>query len=551
MNSTITDLPASDPSNSPTVYFCPCKTVYTWILTETGAFYTSIVTKAIASPITIFLNVLVIVAVNKRKELYKNSNILLASMAVADLMVGAVSMPLTASYDILLLRKDLSLTICKLAFANQIVLYGAVSSSFYHLTVIAFERYVAIKMWKDYKVIVTKTRVKIWAFMAWIIAVLSTTPARIMTAAEVDDTYLNIVNGVSAFKTVLCVALIGYCYMAAYLSVRTRHRSSVSQDASFSKAKVENAVAKAMGILTTVLFVSYIPSVLVLSLGGIFPFFRTSSFFRWSELLLQLNSLLNPILYCFVLNRIFRKEVLEMLKIKKRDERPNSLSVERRPRRNVVTAFVEEVPEIQQEAQRSVCINNAMPMNVGIPLSDSVISMPSSSTNNIKGERAMSCPAKTGGNEFGENKQEPGLVNRALSWPDGTDHSDTVRQIPNSVNNQLKMKRHISLPFCKENRVYCVDVHHPNSTTRKPHGVQVNDLPLEEGQSRSEDKNRHILLTGSTQTATEQSLPVSSVKESLALDVTPSENHEHIRSRGVAVATKCEGLQDLERPKTQ
>ena len=67
----------------------------------------------------------------------KNSNILLASMAVADLLVGAVSMPLTTALDILLLRKNLSLTICKIAGANQIVLYSAVSSSLYHLTFIA------------------------------------------------------------------------------------------------------------------------------------------------------------------------------------------------------------------------------------------------------------------------------------------------------------------------------------------------------------------------------------------------------------------------------
>ena len=137
MNLNETESHNIDPSESPSVYFCPTKPIYTWTLTETAAFYVSITAKSIASPFTVLLNLLIIVAVWRRKALQKNSNILLASMAVADLLVGAVSMPLTTALDILLLRKNLSLTICKIAGANQIVLYSAVSSSLYHLTFIA------------------------------------------------------------------------------------------------------------------------------------------------------------------------------------------------------------------------------------------------------------------------------------------------------------------------------------------------------------------------------------------------------------------------------
>ena len=75
-----------------------------------------------------------------RKKLRSNANILLASMAVADLLVGAVSMPLSIGLDVLLLRKDLSLTICDIAFANQLVMYAVVCSSLNHLTVISWER---------------------------------------------------------------------------------------------------------------------------------------------------------------------------------------------------------------------------------------------------------------------------------------------------------------------------------------------------------------------------------------------------------------------------
>ena len=119
MNLSETDSEAIDPSESPSVYFCPTKPIYTWILTETAAFYVSITAKSIASPLTVLLNVLIIVAMKKRRALQKNSSILLTSMAVAELLVGAVSMPLTTALDILLLRKKLSLTICKIAGASS------------------------------------------------------------------------------------------------------------------------------------------------------------------------------------------------------------------------------------------------------------------------------------------------------------------------------------------------------------------------------------------------------------------------------------------------
>ena len=49
------------------------------------------------------MNVLVIVAVKKVKDLQKNSNILITSLAVADLTVGCLYNPLTIFRDALIL----------------------------------------------------------------------------------------------------------------------------------------------------------------------------------------------------------------------------------------------------------------------------------------------------------------------------------------------------------------------------------------------------------------------------------------------------------------
>ena len=315
MNLSETDSEKIDPSELPSMYSCPHEPVYTWILTETAAFYVTITTKSIASPFAVLLNLLIIVAVRNRRALQKNSNILLTSMAVADLLVGAVSMPLTIALDILLLREKLSLKICKIAGANQVVLYSAVSSSFYHLTFIAWERYVAIVKWTNYKNIITKTRLKICAVVAWVLAAIAAIVVSILNVAEVDQKVIAGLSIFSASKTVLCVAIIGYCYITLYLYVRKRKNNEINQVSARANAKLEKSIAKATGTVTAALLVSYVPSIIALFLGDAVPFLRTSSYFRWSELLIQMNSFFNPIVYCLAMNRTFRNEVLEMINL--------------------------------------------------------------------------------------------------------------------------------------------------------------------------------------------------------------------------------------------
>lgn len=82
--------------------------------------------------------------------------------------------------DVLLLRKDLSHTICGIAFAYQLV-YASACTSLYHLTVIAWERYVAVTKWMHYKALFRINRTKKLAIVAWLLALLTTTPGRCST----------------------------------------------------------------------------------------------------------------------------------------------------------------------------------------------------------------------------------------------------------------------------------------------------------------------------------------------------------------------------------
>jgi len=344
-------------SHAPDVFTCKNEPMFSWILSDTTTFQAAITTKCITCPIIILLNVLVIVAVAKRRQSQKNSNILLASLAVADFLVGAISMPLSISLDALLLDKNTTVdeSFCRLAFANQLVLYAAVCSSLYHMTLIAWERYVAIRNWMYYKAIVTRRRVKTCTAIAWLLAVLTTTPVRILTALGLDYKYTKILDKIFFLPALVCLVLIGHFYLMVNLSVRSKQKiNGVSASSAPARAKMVKGIANTTAILALALLISYVPSIAIRFLGEIVPILRTSSFFCWSEVLSQLNSLVNPLLYCFVLNGNFRREAVKMLKMRGCDEIQSLTRVQRRRTRRVSTITRQGEHDAQGFAEREL-----------------------------------------------------------------------------------------------------------------------------------------------------------------------------------------------------
>ena len=70
-------------------------------------------------------------------------------------------------------------------FISASVLYTVYGTSFFYLFLIAWERYVAITKWMEYKAIVTRHRVKKFTRVAWLLALLMAVPLVIMEAASV------------------------------------------------------------------------------------------------------------------------------------------------------------------------------------------------------------------------------------------------------------------------------------------------------------------------------------------------------------------------------
>ena len=95
-NQTETTIVSSNATKS--LFYCSHAPRLIWDVHDTISPWIFAAVASIISPAAVLLNALVIIAVTKRRELQKPSNILLSSMAVTDLLVGAISIPLSARW---------------------------------------------------------------------------------------------------------------------------------------------------------------------------------------------------------------------------------------------------------------------------------------------------------------------------------------------------------------------------------------------------------------------------------------------------------------------
>ena len=298
-------------SESRLAFSCPQYPSFVWDLTDKVFPWIMVAIVSIAAPAAVILNILVIAAVRSRKELQKNPNILLSSMAVADVLVGAINMPLSATVDFVISRQVFKDHICLVDLINVYLMYALAACTLYHLILIAWERYQAIRNCYEHKVKMTSSRLKKLAITAWFLAALAPIPS---IALKAPGIYYDIICYIVEF---LMLILIAYFYIMVYRE--TRKRKLVTKVTVLVKTKLENRVAMTCALTSAAVILSFVPTVTVKLLGDLYPGFRKSSVFRSAETLLQMNSIVNPLIYCYR-NRRFRNIILEILCIRKPQE---------------------------------------------------------------------------------------------------------------------------------------------------------------------------------------------------------------------------------------
>ena len=278
---------------------------------------TAIILNILSFPVTILMNVLVIMAVKTRHRLQSKYNILLACLAGTDLLVGAASQP---SYIVgqIYVIKGVSLSeYCGYHKQTNFLLIPILASVF-HLTLISIERFVALKYTFRYMTIVTGLRLKIAVVGFWVFAFC---PAILRRFSKKLDFISGLVAAIVLFLNCL---LIVFCHLSVYFVTRRHEKQikceQVSAQAAADFAKEKKAL-KTTRIIIMALLVCLFPLfmyVLVWSVSS------KSSSYTVNVIVLShpvciwlssLNSLCNPIIYCYR-NKMFRKACKELLRMK-------------------------------------------------------------------------------------------------------------------------------------------------------------------------------------------------------------------------------------------
>ena len=147
-------------------FSCPYAPNLLWDLNGATFSWILLGITCIASPATVILNISVIIVVTQRNELQYPWTTLLFSLAITDLLVGAVNMPLSAAISLLVVHQTWLEHVCLLDILNVYSMYCLSMCSLYHLTAIAWDRYMAVAKWREYKAIVSKSLVKRLAITA-------------------------------------------------------------------------------------------------------------------------------------------------------------------------------------------------------------------------------------------------------------------------------------------------------------------------------------------------------------------------------------------------
>lgn len=279
--------------------------------------YLAFIFGAISCPSTILLNILVIVTVLKTRELRTNSNILLTSLAATDLLVGLVPAPLAIVTDALHHRRTVSFQVtCTMRKIYLFAMLATFIASYNHLILIAWERYVAVVRCLEYKFIVTKGRIKRDVVIAWITAITATAFYIVFDAAGVQLEVILVTDIIICVLWLIGFLLVVYFYFMVYKQIRKQYRSQFRRVDALIKARIESRIAFTAFLLTFVVFASFVP--LIVSLFANLSLIVKQTW-RWTQIFVQVNSLVNPALY-FYRNRRCRKAAVKLLKFKKISE---------------------------------------------------------------------------------------------------------------------------------------------------------------------------------------------------------------------------------------
>ncbi|XP_062287461.1 trace amine-associated receptor 13c-like [Scomber scombrus] len=287
------------------------------------------------SMVTVALNVLVIISISHFRQLHTPANLFLLSLAVSDLLVGLLLMPIEIIYiDTCWFLGDI---VCTLYY---VVDYTITSASVANMVLLSFDRYIAICDPLRYPTKVTKRKAEICVCLCWFGSVFYRIlllndhleqPGRSISCLGECVVVINYIAGAVdlVFTFIIPITVIIILYIRVFVAVVSQARAIRSHIAAVTAQgrraitvkKTEMKAARTLGLVVVVFLICFCPYYSPILAGQDISVDASSAAFEiW---LAHFNSCLNPVIYAFFYPW-FRKSIklivtLQILKPGSRD----------------------------------------------------------------------------------------------------------------------------------------------------------------------------------------------------------------------------------------
>lgn len=237
-------------------------------------------------------NILVLGAVYTTRALQTISNYILVSMAIADLLVTALTQPLFAVFLSAGADGSCAETV---EFLFRLFSNASCAASVLNLCVISLERTVIILKPYTYHRLVTKTKFKISLIVIWLIPILYSVMRVVVKKKRVTSMFTVAVMAI-------CFLIIFVSYAIILVQVHRQRKSTRRLRGSkktFKKQQkrddVERRVAMTIAMVIVVFTVMWLP-IILLRLKKADDSFSVA--YNWARALALFNSACNPWIYC-------------------------------------------------------------------------------------------------------------------------------------------------------------------------------------------------------------------------------------------------------------
>ena len=261
---------------------------------------------AVCSPFAAVTNFLVVFVIARNASLQTPSNVLLASLACSDLMVGTVVQP---CYVVFRLYEYFSHAVppCLLRIVYSESFWVCYGISFLMLSAISIERYIALRLHLRYKELVTTHRVLMVAVIIWAVDIALTFMEWIAQSKYLRNCHAAIL--------LLCLLVTFVTHVKIFLILLRHQRQINSINRMPSKRKNfqrQTRLAVSVSYIVVIYITCNIPVLFVMVYNFAGGHFNSLNVFSWAETIAFLNSSINPVICCWR-NRGNRRGVFNVL----------------------------------------------------------------------------------------------------------------------------------------------------------------------------------------------------------------------------------------------